>query len=144
MDWSASMDRERYEAQALRIPPDVPLALMDLAIGLIYALGPTSRESSPAFQTAKAMLAWTGAPMRVWGALFVLVGLLVVYAVHHPTRPVVTLLRIAGPSLFVMWALMLGLSAVANPRAALAGIPSYIYLAYRHSIAPAVARRRPR
>lgn len=129
------MGRRTYEAVALRVPPDVPLALMDIAIGLIYLIGPSPRTSAASFYAAKVLL-----PIRVWGVIFVLVGALVWLTTRRPHRCMTTAVRVLGPTLYVMWALTFLLSALTLHTAAMSGVPSYLYLAYRHGIVPATRR----
>jgi hypothetical protein len=133
------MTTTRRYAVISKLPPDLPLALMDLAIGSAYLLSGQQRSTSAAFRVARALL-----PMWVWGACFLLVGSLLLGVVittwARPERRVshaVWVLRVLGATLFAMWAIMFLLSGIRDQHAALAGVPVYLYLAYRHSFAPA-------
>jgi hypothetical protein len=127
---------------------------MDIAIGAIYLFGPSARLSSPAFTVAKDLASFVAdplhiEPMRVWGTAFVFVGVLLFGAVYLSETPVIkeyitgwpTVVQTLGAALFVMWALMFLLSAFEEPTAGITGIPVYVYLAYRHTFAPARPRR---
>lgn len=116
-----------------RIPPDLPLALMDLAMGGIYLLAGPGRTSSPTFALAKAIM-----PIRAWGAIVTLVGLLLLITLlTSMCRRWLTLgIRVVGPATFAMWSLVQLFNAIQTPSAAIAGVPIYAYLAFRHTFAP--------
>lgn len=121
-------------------PPDLPLALMDVVIGVILVVASPLRSSAATFRVARALL-----PMWAWGVYFLVVGLALLAAVvyvwiwsdHNRHPPGVWLLRVLSSALFTMWALMFLLSGIKDQHAALIGVPVYLYLAYRHSFAPA-------
>lgn len=131
----------RLTLQAYRVPPDLPLGLMDVAIGLTFLLGPQPPSYAPAVSIARTLLGWTGAPLRAWGLIFLLLGGLIMVVLRWPRYHLVSVIRIIGPALYVMWAGMYGIAAYYHP-VTLAGLPSYAYLAYRHSIAPAMVIER--
>lgn len=128
----------QYVSNVRRYPPDMPLAGMDIAIGLLHLLQRPSRSSSPSFAVARGV-----APLWVWGTLYLILGLALLIAILGSRTPVLrlhctTLVRILGPALFVMWALMYAMSAVNDDRASYLGVAPYLYLAYRHHFAPAL------
>lgn len=124
-----------YVMRVRRYPPDLPLACMDVAIGTIHILSHPARASSPALDVARAL-----APLWVWGWAYVFLGValgVALQAVHHGRTTLVGLVRTLGPALFMMWSLMYLLSGLHSIRASFLGVPAYLYLAYRHYVAPA-------
>lgn len=132
------MPARQYVSNVRRYPPDAPLALMDVAIGLMHLLQRPSRASSPSFAVAR-----TVAPLWLWGVLFLILGACLLVAIFGGRAPrlrrsCVTVVRVLGPALYVMWALMYAMSALHDDRATFIGVPPYLYLAYRHHFAPAL------
>lgn len=137
---------QQYVSNVRRYPPDLPLAGMDVTIGLIHVLSSPPRMTSPAFAYAKRIAdPLPGDPMTVWGVAFLLVGALLGWAIRTQhrgrTSRAVAAVRTFGPALFVMWAVMYLLSALDDNRASFLGVPPYLYLAYRHHYAPASPAR---
>jgi len=128
---------------------------MDIAIGLLLLLGPSARTASPSFSVAKAIM-----PVQAWGVLFIVLGHTLLVAVQIGREMVrerdpkalardIRLysrvsyaIRVIGPTLFVMWATMFVVAAIEAPAAGFAGIPTYLFLAFRHSFAPVGRERR--
>lgn len=107
---------------------------MDLAIGALLVIGGDGRAQSPGFNTARAF-----APIEVWGLAFMLLGTLLLLAMRFSarfSRGQAEIVRVLGPTLCVMWASMYLVSALSNHVVSFIGVPSYLYLAYRHSFAP--------
>lgn len=138
------MGRE-YVMRVRRFPPDLWLAAMDVAIGLIHLLSAPSRSSAPAFAVARSLAhyvaPWLANPMQLWGVVFIALGIALAAAVlrlhRGGSRSAATWwVQSLGPALFMMWALMY-LLAGRDDRASLLGIPPYLYLAWRHYYAPA-------
>lgn len=126
------MEPRQYVSRVTHIPPDFPLAIMDLAVGGLLVLGGDGRAQSLGFSTARQL-----APIQGWGFAFLLLGSMLMLAIKLPTSDRwVGLVRVLGPSLCVMWASMYLISGLANDHVSFIGVPSYLYLAYRHSFAP--------
>lgn len=143
------MTARDYVMTVRRYPPDLWLAAMDIAIGLLHLLSSGKRTGARGFATAKDLghyvAPWVDNPMRVWGVAFLTLGLLLLWAVlalQHGKRVfAIAWVRIFGPALFVMWAGMYALSAHNDERASWIGVPPYLYLAWRHYYAPASPSR---
>lgn len=128
-----SREPQHYVSTVLRVPPDIPLAIMDGAIGALLIMGGNARANGPSFMTARGL-----APIQAWGCAFIALSLVLALALVLPQRHgLASAVRIFGPSLCVMWACMYLLSGLANHSASFIGVPPYLYLAYRHSFAPA-------
>lgn len=131
----------QYVSNVRRYPPDLPLAAMDVSIGLLHILSSPSRTVSPALATAKVL-----APLWCWGLAYLAVGALLGWAVWRQhegrTSRAIGAVRTFGPALFTMWAVMYLLSALHDTRASFLGVPPYLYLAYRHHYAPAAVAAR--
>lgn len=128
----------RYVA-VVRVPPDIPLAIMDLAIGLLYVLQPGPRTTAPALSVARSLL-----PIHYWGVVFITLAVVLGTAVwgvragaSSAARVTSWVVQVGGSALFIMWALMYFLAAIEEPKASLVGIPTFLYLGYRHTFAPA-------
>lgn len=132
----------QYVSNVRRYPPDLPLAGMDIAIGLLHLFSSPSRMTSPAFAVAKQVAdPLPGQPMTFWGIAYLLLGAALGWALFRQhngrTSRAVAAVRTFGPALFVMWALMYAMSGLHDVRASFLGVPPYLYLAYRHHFAPA-------
>lgn len=136
----------QYVSNVRRYPPDLPLAAMDVAIGLLHVLSPPSRQTSPAFAVAKSLLdPLPGRPLVAWGLTYIALGALLGWALYRQHEGLgsraIGAVRTFGPALFVMWAVMYALSGWHDARVSFLGVPPYLYLAYRHHFAPAAPVR---
>jgi hypothetical protein len=127
------MEPRQYISALVRVPPDLPLSAMDLAIGVLLVVGGEGRAQSPGFTAARSL-----APIEAWGGAFIILGMALFVAMHATERMgfALDVVRIFGPSLCVMWACMYTISGLTNHAASFIGVPPYLYLAYRHSFAP--------
>lgn len=125
------MTVSEYMTNVRRYPRDLALALVSITIGVMHVLSDPARVSSPAFRYAREL-----APMWVHGIAFVAIGVLLLVALHRGHARLVWAVRTLGPALYVLWAGLWLLAALVDDRASYIGVPTYLYLAYRHYYAP--------
>jgi hypothetical protein len=71
----------------------------------------------------------------MWGLLFIVVGVCVLLLHRIAGHSAVEIILYSvGPALYVMWAVMFLISGLRSAEASFAGVPIYLYLAYRHSL----------
>lgn len=133
----------RYSAVIRKVPPDLVLAAVDLWLGATFVV--QSKERMP--RNGVYLIATDLMSMRVWGALFAIVGAAVLYMsyLHHRragwvemgmARTAIAWIQIGGPALFVAWATMAFISALVSEKASFSVAALYAFLAYRHTFAP--------
>lgn len=120
----------RYVSAWTRVPPDFPLALMDLLIGVLFVVAP-GRTRSPSYAVAKSIC-----PMDVWGLGFIIIGLSLLASMIWGWDWAEGIVRVFGPVLFVMWAVLYLLAALDDSKAGLVGVFTFPFLAFRHFFAP--------
>lgn len=104
------------------------LAGLNIGLGLVLVLGGPLRTSNAAFDTARAV-----APIHVWGAGFLLCGLLSWAVINKPHAG--QWLLVLGGSLYTFWGTAFILSALHSATAGLTGIVVYLWLALLHLLA---------
>lgn len=135
----------RYVAVVRKVPPDFALALVDVWIGTAFVLQDEARTAHVGIYDIALRLIPS---MHVWGAMFLIIGLSLLYVVwhdhHHQERrdaglvgSAISWVQIGGPALYAAWAVMALISAAFNNHASFAASGIYAFLAFRHSFAPA-------
>lgn len=126
-----------------KTPPDGMLATLDILFGIILLLQSEQRDSAMvSYRIASAIMS-----MRIWGVVMIAIGASIAYvrwncrtenfARHHRTCFTATaFVRIAGPGVFVCWAVMAAASALAFSSLTFTAVPFYLYIAWRHYYAP--------
>jgi hypothetical protein len=133
-----------------------------IVIGCAFLLQAGSRTSGHAFDTPKFLMAWTDAPMRAWGVLFLLVGvpeLLVLLtgllpnwlllSAPHWQRRAFKYLLVVGTGMCGFWLGLLLYSALTDPfvsfiGATLFGFAAWCHVASIRSLTRDLVFKRPR
>lgn len=105
--------------------PGTLLGGLNIALGLVLLGGSPTRTSSFSFAVARDI-----APIRWWGLGFLLGGLLCLWAGNLRHWGVAALM--VGAGIHTFWAVAFLTAAIQDNRAALTGIPVYMFLALLH------------
>lgn len=105
--------------------PGTLIGLLDVGLGGALVFGAASRTSSLSFATAKQV-----APVEAWGLAFLAVGLLLLWALRLDLLGIAAALT--GAALHTFWAVAFLAAAIWDGRAALTGIPVYMFVALVH------------
>lgn len=126
----------KQQRVALReIRPEILLQTYMLMVALSFGLGGViiaggeQRFSGPSFKGARDLVSWAGDPHLLWGAMFILLGALLVWGVGK--RMAIHFLRF-GLVVFVFLALSFVRSISVSPAVALTGIVAYAIFGALH------------
>lgn len=102
------------------------------SLGVVYLMSSLTRFSSPAFATAKRLLA-NGLiePMYLWGVVFVVISVAEILAIRASLRATRLLLRL-GATTYLFYAVLFFLSALDDNRASFGGTLLYLFVAVIH------------
>lgn len=111
-----------------------PFALLALVLGLVYLLGDTGRTMSPSFATARYVgsVVNPGAPMHVWGLVFLSGFVCIGGSLIRWRRRLLSLSLFLGGTLYVWWAAAFLISGFLDPRASLSVWATYAMIAFVH------------
>lgn len=101
--------------------------IFTIVIGLIYMFQPEARSSSPAFEYARHI-----APVRVWGMVFVAIGVWKVVALLRRNAFDYSLAMCAAAGLYFMWAVFFLASSFADDTVSFAAPLWPIYVCFFH------------
>lgn len=91
-------------------------AIVFIAIGAIFLAQSPIRTTSPAFNSAKWALHWTGTdPIKTWAFVFLALGLAEVIAGALENRRAFVWLLVAAAGVCAFWATLLFWSAASSP-----------------------------
>lgn len=85
------------------------------AVGLIFLWQDPNRTTSPAFDSAKWVMSWTGDPIKAWALVFLIIGMAEATAGILQRRRLFTWLLVAAAGLCAFWATLLFWSAASSP-----------------------------
>jgi hypothetical protein len=123
------------DGRGLADQPGVLVGLLNLGLGLVLLFGAPSRTSSPSLAVAREAM-----PMRAWGLLFLIGGVVCLAAHLHRTRGAV--LVGVGAGIHAFWAATLLEAADRDSHAGLTGCVVYGWVAVLHiTVAVRLARR---
>lgn len=121
------MTLPRLRRDVIAHRPGTIIGVLDVTLGLVLIFGGPARTSAFSFAVAREV-----APMRWWGAAFLLVGLAVFWSLRIGRAGVAA--AIVGAALHTFWVTTLGYAALLDDRAALTGLPAYGCFAALHLI----------
>lgn len=124
-------------------PNDIFIVLVDFWIGFTLLISNPKREHTPAYVVAREVM-----PIRAWGLLFIVLGLVALaalacrWAKRYRCFPVLAdVSRLGGPALYAFWAATFLIAGVTHSGASFVAVGAYLYLAYRHSFCPVPGSR---